>query len=720
MAELSPGSPAFGTADLSNCEREPIHLAGSVQPHGVLLLLDDARPALPVLMASANSATLLGLDARELPGRPLGVLGSELLRQVADRLANLGDTPLPLQAMVAGRHCEGALHRAPGGGLVLELAASARPTAVELQGAERSARIAAAVQRFTSAASIGTLADSIVSVMHELTGYDRVMLYRFDADGHGSVIAEARDPRLAPWLGHHYPASDIPAQARRLYLLNRVRGLEDVDAPAAPLLPALRPDSGQPLDMSHCQLRAMSPMHLQYLRNMGVTASLSASLVRDGQLWGLIAMHHHAPRGVRLALRTAIELLSEVASTRIAAIENYAHAQVALLVRRLEQRLIDATSVEGDWRLALLRNPPTLLQPLEATGAALFHQDEILTTGEVPSTPELRELCAWVDAQPRGNAAETTFACSAIGRAEPRLASLTPTACGVIAVKLSNTRADWLMWFRKEQLHTVTWAGDPNKPMEGDDPHALSPRRSFAAWSEIVRGTAVPWSIAERVMARAVGAALADIIVQVHAVRLLIAQTQLAQIRATVDAATEAVLVADAKGLLIFANTAFAAMLGRMPAPGTAVASLFAGSARVAQVLEGLALQPWRGEWALERAGAEPLSTAVRAESVPGRDGRTMGVIVALTDLSEVQRTLQARRHLEAALAQAGALQAGGADAQRSSDEVIGAILTNASLAAMDIAEATTGPTMAPLLEELEASARRATALYAQMRMLSA
>ncbi len=715
MAELRPEPPAFGQADLSNCEREPIHLAGSVQPHGVLLLLDESRPGLPVLMASANAATLLGVDARELQGQPLSVFGSELQRQVADRLGGLGDTPLPLQAAVAGRHCEGALHRAPGGGLVLELADSARPTAVDLQGAARSARIAAAVQRFTSAASIGTLADAIVSVMHELTGYDRVMLYRFDADGHGSVIAEARDPRLAPWLGHHYPASDIPAQARRLYLLNRVRGLEHVDAATAPLQPALRPDDGKPLDMSHCQLRAMSPMHLQYLRNMGVTASLSASLVRDGQLWGLIAMHHHTPRGVRLALRTAIELLAEVAATRIAAIENYAHAQVALLVRRLEQRLIDATSVEGDWRLALLRNPPTLLQPLEATGAALFHQDEILTTGEVPSTPELRGLCAWVDAQPRGNAAETVFACSAIGRTEPKLASLTPTACGVIAVKLSNTRADWLMWFRKEQLHTVTWAGDPNKPMERDNPLTLSPRRSFAAWSEIVRGTAVPWSIAERVLARAVGAALVDIIVQVHAVRLLIAETQLAQIRATVDAATEPVLVADPQGALIFANAAFAALLGRAPQPGAVVASLFAGSHRVAQVLQGLAQQPWRGEWALDRSGAEPLAVAVRAESVPGRNGTAMGVIIALTDLSEVQRTVQARRHLEAALAQAGSAQG----AQRS-DEVIGAILTNASLAAMDIAEAATGPTMAPLLQELEASARRATALYAQMRMLSA
>ena len=718
MAELTPPEPpAFGQADLSNCEREAIHLAGAVQPHGALLLLQE--PELLVLQASANATQVLGDSAAGLVGHPLARLGGDAAAQVQDRLGALGEAPLPLAVQLAGRRFEGTLHRPAGGGLVLELCDVARPFAVALQGAERSARIAAAVQRFTGCASIGTLADAIVSVMRELSGYDRVLLYRFDADGHGSVVAEARDPRQPSLLGHHYPASDIPAQARRLYVLNRVRVLDDVDAVVAPLEPALRPDTGAPLDMSWCPLRAMSPMHLQYLRNMGVKASLSASLVRDGQLWGLIACHHHRePRGVRLALRTAIELLAEVAATRIAAVENYAHAQVALLVRRLEQRLIDATSVEGDWRLALLRSPNTLLQPLEASGAALFHDGEVLTTGEAPSTPELRQLLAWVDRQPLDGPAETTFACSSVERAHAPLATITPTACGVLAVKLSRTRPDWLMWFRKEQLHTVTWAGDPNKPVDAADPTQLSPRRSFSAWSEIVRGTAVPWSISERVMARAVGAALVDIIVQVHAVRLLIAETQLAQIRATADAATEPVLVLRPDGRLIFANQAFAALAGgRAPAAEQAAETLFADANRVREVLAGLGHQPWRGEWTLQRRGAPPLPVAVRAESVPGRDAASLGVIVALTDLSEMRATAEARRELEAALAQAAGI-APGAQAARQPDEVLGAILTNASLAAMDIAEAAVGPTMAPLLHELEASARRATALYAQMRTI--
>jgi PAS domain-containing protein len=272
------------------------------------------------------------------------------------------------------------------------------------------------------------------------------------------------------------------------------------------------------------------------------------------------------------------------------------------------------------------------------------------------------------------------------------------------------------MWFRKEQLLSVTWAGNPAKPLVDNDPMTLSPRRSFDAWSEIVRGTAVPWSNAERVMARAVGTALVDIIVQVHAVRLLIAEHQLGQIRATLGSSREPVLVVDPAGRVMFANDALAALMGEgatPPAPGHAVAALFEPAQAVGKVLDRLSLQPWRGEWGLVQAGRTALPVSVRAEAVPGRDGGLLGFILTLTDLSDVRRAAEARRHLEAALQVS-------AQGPRTSDGVLGAILTNASLAAMDIADSTGVPTVAPLLEELEASAKRATALYAQIRQFSA
>jgi PAS domain-containing protein len=295
----------------------------------------------------------------------------------------------------------------------------------------------------------------------------------------------------------------------------------------------------------------------------------------------------------------------------------------------------------------------------------------------------------------------------------------------VLAVKLSNSRPDYLMWFRKEQLLTVTWAGDPAKPLLGDDPLQLSPRHSFKAWSEIVRGTAPPWAHSDRLMARAIGAALVDIIVQVHAVRLLIAEHQLGQIRRTVGAAAEPVLLTRPDGQLIFANDAFEALrgdpvhhrLGGIPA-GTPVASLFTQPAQVQRVLDDLSYQPWRGEWAVapQNGTSLPRPVSVRAERVPGRDGVVMGCMIALTDLSDLRRTAQARRHLEESLTRFG----GGIDPDKQTDQVVGAILTNASIAAMDIADGSGGPSAAPLLEELEGSARRATTLYAQLARLKA
>ncbi len=718
--------PRFGQADLTNCDREPIHWAGAVQPHGLLLTLREADGC--IVQASRNTAALLGLDAAALAGRPLAALGGDL----ADRVMHLARqselaTPLAMQASLgratALRWFQGAVHRHAAGLLIIELEPLelARPGSEvgELAPAVLAASISAAVQRFSAAPSVGTLADAVVQAFRELTGYERVMVYRFDPDGHGQVIAESCHPRLASLLGHHYPASDIPRQARALYLKNRVRMLVDVDDEPQPLVPALipgggkPPDSAAPLDMSMCMLRCMSPIHLQYLRNMGVVASFSASLVREGQLWGLIAAHHREPRYLRYTLRAAAELLAEVASTRITAIENYAHAQVALMVRRLETRLVEATSTEGDWRYALFRNPRTLLQPLEATGAVLFHDGEVLTAGEVPSTPELRALLEWVQQR----SGDEPFACSAVGQASPSLVGLTPTASGVLAVRLSTSRADCLLWLRKEQLQTVTWAGDPKKPASTDHPLELSPRRSFAAWSEIVRGTAVPWSSTELALARAIGVALVDIIVQVQAVRLLIAEHQLTRVRGAVAGAREPVLVADIDGRVIFANDALHALAAHRVEPGSAVSGLFTQPAQVRQALEKLRAspQPWRHE--LELAGPPALPVAVRAEVVTGRDGLRLGSIVVLSDLRESRRADQARAHLEDSLRQAA--QADGMGGRHDADEVTTAILTNASLAAMDITEARGGPPVTPLLQEVEASTRRAAALYAQIRSFS-
>jgi PAS domain S-box-containing protein len=719
-------SPAFGQADLTNCERELIHLAGSIQPHGLLLVVRE--PGWRIVQASANAGVLLRRPLDSLLLASLAELGGDL-ETTLRRLAAAGDLrePQPLRCTLpaadGSARFEGAAHRVGADALVVEL----EPLAAGTNGADSVPpgnavlleRVAQAVQRFSEASSVGTLADGVVRCVRDFTGYDRVMVYQFDPDGHGKIIAEARDPRLDSLLGHHYPATDIPQRARELYLRNRVRVLVDVNYEPAPLVPRLLPggdaQGGAELDMSLSFLRSMSPLHLQYLRNMGVTGTLVVSLVREGRLWGLIACHHYAPRHVSFAVRTATELLAEVIATRIAAIENYARAQVAIQVRRLEQRLIEATSTEGDWRLALVRNPRLLQQPLQATGAALFHEGEVLTCGEVPSTPELRALMQWIDVQAGDSA---PFACSAVGRDHPALASVTPTASGVLAVRLSAVRPDYLVWFRKEQLQSVTWAGDPTKPMIDNDPLKLSPRRSFAAWSEIVRGTAAPWTAADLALASAFGDALIDIIVQVNAVRLLIAEHQLSQVRATVADSKEAVVVASAAGDAFYANAAFHRLAEREPDECRtleALLALFAQPALVRQMMGQVRAEQraWRGEMALLRPRGEPLPVSVRGEPVPARDGALLGFIFIFNDLSEHKRAEAARLRLESSLSRTGRGQ-GTPDGS----DVLGAIIANASLAAMDIADGGAGPVVAPLLQEVEAAATRAALLYARIRGL--
>lgn len=428
-------SPAFGEADLTNCERELIHLAGSVQPHGVLLALRE--PCLNIIQTSSNALVLLGVSPEALLNRPLDLLGSSLQECVA-KVASSGDiadpVPVTCRVSVLGKSVdfEGTVHRIPGAVLLVEIcpvdSAESQTSTVSFENAQLVEHLGLSVDRFSDASTIGTLADSVVKRFRDMLGYDRVMVYKFDPDGHGKIIAEARDPRLDTLLGHHYPSTDIPQRARELYVRNRLRVLVNVHYEAAALVPRQLPGSGEELDMSMCHLRSMSPLHLQYLKNMGVTATLAVSLVREGKLWGLIACHHYTPRNPSLAVRAAADLLAEVVSTRIAAIENYVSAQVAVQVHRLEQRLIEATSTEGDWRQALFRHPQTLLRPLDATGAALFYEDEILTSGEVPSTPELCALARWVHEQ-EGN---SLYSCSSVERANPGMGSLTPTASGLL------------------------------------------------------------------------------------------------------------------------------------------------------------------------------------------------------------------------------------------------------------------------------------------------
>ena len=389
MALHSLATPAFGKADLSNCEREEIHLAGSIQPHGALLVVSE--PDHRVIQASANAAEFLNL--KQVIGMALADLDGDLLVRILPHLDPTSQgMPIAVRCRIGSPSAEfdGLLHRPPAGGLVIELE-RAGPS-VDL-----SRQIASALEKIRTASSLRALCDEAATLFQDRTGYDRVMVYRFDDEGHGEVFSERRKPELEAYLGNRYPATDIPQMARRLYERTRVRVLVDVNYEPVPLQPRLSPITGHDLDMSLCFLRSMSPIHLQYLKNMGVGATLVISLVVGGKLWGLVACHHYEPRFIHFELRAVCELLAEAIATRIAALESFAQSQSEIFVQRLEQRMIEAMSREGDWRAAIFDSSQSILQPLGASGSALIYEGQIISTGEVPGTQEIREIGAWLD-----------------------------------------------------------------------------------------------------------------------------------------------------------------------------------------------------------------------------------------------------------------------------------------------------------------------------------
>jgi two-component system, chemotaxis family, sensor kinase Cph1 len=716
--------PAFGEADLSNCDRELIQLPGSIQPHGVLLVLDAARPV--VLQASANSEEMLGLPASALIGQTIDVLGSDLASQVRRRLlAGVGAATWPFHGFTecngVRRGFEALIHRNQADAVILELVPVDLDRTVAL-AKELPHRLANAVTRLGEAATLEALADAAVEVYRDLAGYDRVMFYRFDPEGHGEVIAEAKEPHLEPYLGLHYPASDIPQRARELYLRNRVRVLVDVNYEPVPILPRLFPPTGEELDMSMSWLRSMSPLHLQYLKNMGVTATLVASLLREGKLWGLISCHHYSPKPVPYAVRAACELVAEILATRIAVLENFTQVRTAAMVRRLEGRLIESTWSHGEWQRALLDDPWGLLRMVSATGAVLAYDGELLTAGDVPSTAELRAVVDWVASQPSESG---VFASASVAHDAPSLAPLAATASGVLAIELSRPHREYLIWLRGEQVREVRWAGNPHKPvLVGNDPRELSPRRSFAVWTEQVRRTARPWSPIEVGTARAVGNSLRDVSLQVRSMSYLITEDRLARLRGALQTSTDGVLIADGVGRIRFVNEAFSRFFRR---PHVHLADLddlpplFHDAATARGMVRALLedKQSWSGELPLNAGAGVVVPLAVRADVIARLDGSgALGYIVLVTNMSEPRQAGAARDRVQRAI-----LDAQQPLAQRSVppddagdfQELLQAVLANASLAIMEVAEESAGSEVVPTLDSVEASTKRATDLTLQI-----
>ncbi len=720
--------PPFGTADLTNCERELIHLPGSVQPHGVLLVLHPER--LQVLQATLNAAEILGLWGKSPLGSHIDTLDPDLGARIRSLVeADELQSPVPVVARVRDgdtvRRFEGMVTRLPTEGIAVEL----EPIVPDIWGdpeqetATRLARVlASGIEAVSAAPNSQALYQETVRVMRDLAGYDRVMVYKFDPEGHGEIVGESKRDGLEAFLGLHYPSSDIPQRARELYLRNRVRVLVDVQARPAALFPQHSSLSGGDVDMSMCYLRMMSPMHTQYLSNMGVRATLVTSLTRGESLWGLVACHHYSVRRIPYEVRAACGIISEIVSTRLSALENQAVAQTELLVRRMEQTIVEALATTGDWRSALFSAPKTLLQAVDAVGAALVHEGELLTAGEVPSSIDTRRIAEWLDTE---HPLDTVVATHTLAHLAPQFSHLS-SAAGLLAISLSGRGHDRLIWFRREQVQTLRWGGNPHKPVNLDDPSGLSPRRSFAVWTEMTRGTSRPWSEPEVATARAIRLSLVDLVQQVQAVRVLIAMDQLQRVCQVVEMAPEPTLIIDALGRMVVVNRAFRTLLGPTPVSLTSVedlSALFGGSNDLLAMLSALRSErrAWAGELLLQRGvGTAPIPLAVRGEPVPGEAGSDLGCILFATDLRAQRDAEAARRRVHDVMRDArrrsrADAKTVDADTARDFSQMIDAILSNARRAMTHIAGGATAEPHPAAMASVEALTRRAAALALQL-----
>jgi light-regulated signal transduction histidine kinase (bacteriophytochrome) len=486
MVESEAGSSSV-PLDLTACSREPIHIPGAIQPHGVLVSFDEAT--LQVLQVSENCAQHCGVSADEvLRGGVQALLGEEQAEAVRTACQSTPpESPVPLQT--GGSTFDGILHRSDGVA-ILELEPSVRASEGEFLRTHHA--LTHFIARLQSAADLPALCNSAAEAVAQLTGFHRVMVYRFDSEWNGEVIAEVKAPELEPYLGLHYPASDIPEQARRLYLKSWLRLIASSAYQPAALTPLLNPITGRPLDLSLSTLRSVSPVHLEYLRNMGVQCSMSISLIRDERLWGLIACHHGEPRILPYARRAACELLGQIMSAQLLAKEEALRHTENLAAREVQLRFFDYLSAEENFIDALVKYTPTVLEFLSATGAAICVDGECMLLGETPSKADVCRLVEIVRTQPH----EAVFHTDVLHRLHPGAAAYQDVASGLLAVALSELKNDYLVWFRPEVVRTVAWAGNPQKPAE-DDGHRLAPRKSFALWKEQVTGRSRPWQEAE-------------------------------------------------------------------------------------------------------------------------------------------------------------------------------------------------------------------------------
>ena len=479
--------------NLTSLKQPSIHILNQIQPHGVLLVLQE--PELTVLQASRNTSTAFGIAPEKILGRTLeDILDPFQVNQFKVGLSHENlDLINPTKVWVKRKGddylvFDAIFHRSADGFLVLELEPALTQENIPFLSFYHLAR--ASINQLEATSNLRDFCQIIVREVRKVTDFDRVMLYKFDEDGHGEVVAEEKLDDMEPYLGLHYPESDIPKPARKMFLSNWIRVIPDSHAEPVELYPANNPSTNHPTDLTLSILRSAYSCHLEYLHNMGVGASLTISLMKDQKLWGLIACHHRTPKQVPYELRKACEFLGRVIFTEISTREEAADYSHGMRVTSVQSALIESMSQEDNFIDGLMRHEPNLLDLVDAKGAAICFGGHWTTMGRTPPEEELNYLVQWL----AKTVEDEVFYTDSLPLIYSDAERFKEVASGLLAIPIS--RRSYVLWFRPEVLQTVNWGGDPNNSYElkqSDGEVRLCPRKSFELWKETVRLKSLPW-----------------------------------------------------------------------------------------------------------------------------------------------------------------------------------------------------------------------------------
>jgi light-regulated signal transduction histidine kinase (bacteriophytochrome) len=477
---------------LAACAQEPIHIPGSIQPHGILVAVNVQ--AMMVTHVSANTASVFGLDPASILDQPLQEVLPELAAEFGAELSepmNPGSAryvrTVRFKTTEGEQSFEAAISRS-GEYAILELEEASPEAVSSLDGLYPILR--RFVDQLREAQTLEDLSRLAAEDVRRLMGFDRVLIYRFDDEWNGTVIAEDRNEVLPSYFDLRFPASDIPAQARELYRRNRLRIIPDADYTPVPI----QSRDPAPLDLSDSILRSVSPVHLEYMRNMGTLASMSISILRDGALWGLISCHNKEPKRVSLQVRNACDFLTQIFSLQLEARENTELANNRVRLRMVQARLLASMAGEEHFTDALVNNPDDLMLLAGAQGVAVVAQEHCWCMGLTPEARDVEALFAWLSE----HHPEDVFATHTLSALLPEAQAYADRASGLLSISISKAHASYILWFRPEVVRTVKWGGNPQKPMEEEAGSLrLHPRRSFETWKETVRGCALPWDPSE-------------------------------------------------------------------------------------------------------------------------------------------------------------------------------------------------------------------------------